>query len=678
MMVNMKNILVVLFLLIYVFSSWHCGVREKEREVGDTAGPYAGLSDTVTYVGMEVCSGCHTDVHSTYLHTGMGSSFGKATTLKSSGDFRNNPVVYDRFRDLYYHPYWKNDSLWLSEFRLSGKDTVYNRKERISWIVGSGQHTNSHIWEINGYHYQAPVTFYTQKGVWDLPPGFENGNNTRFSRIIGSECMTCHNAYPEWGGGAENEFSQVKNGIDCERCHGPGSEHVRQKRAGILVDTSRYIDYTIVNPRKLPIDFQFDICQRCHIQGNAVLNEGKTFFDFKPGMRLSSVMNIFMPVFKGGEDQHIMASHAERLKLSPCYVESEKLYEESLKKNHLTFDSKTNRLTCITCHNPHVSVKSTGREKFNTVCQSCHSDNNETVCTEGMNERSLINDNCVSCHMPMQGTIDIPHVSVHDHRISIPRASKSQQVKAMKEFIGIACINNPDPPASVKAQAFINYVEKFEMDKALLDSALRYLPANSVEEVRKNIRSLIHVYFLKGDFSSVIAHVQKIPGLMKMLYRQEPENRDAWTSYRIGEAYQSLAQNNKALPWYENAHRLSPGQPDFSCKYAGALIAAGQVDIGKNVLLNLVTEHPEYAPGWSNLGYLILSTEKNALMAHEYIDKALALDPDYLMALKNKVAACLSVGNTKSAGIYLQRAVKLQPTDPQLIGLLSQIKQIKR
>jgi len=674
----MKNFLFAVFLLIYVLSSWQCGVRDKDSTVVETAGPYAGLSDSVTYVGMEVCGGCHTDIHSTYQHTGMGSSFGKATPLKSSGDFNDNPVVYDRFRDLHYHPYWKNDSLWFREFRLSGKDTTYNREERISWIVGSGQHTNSHIWEKNGYHYQAPLTFYTQKGVWDLPPGFENGNNTRFSRIIGTECMTCHNAYPEWAGGAENKFSQVKNGIDCERCHGPGSEHVRQKRAGIMVDTSRYIDYTIVNPRKLPIDFQFDICQRCHIQGNAVLNDDRTFFDFKPGMRLSSVMNVFMPVFKGGEDQHIMASHAERLKLSPCYQQSEKAYEESIKKNNLAFDSKITRLTCITCHNPHVSVKSTGKDKFNTVCQSCHSDPGKSLCTENNMLRSQNNDNCVSCHMPMQGTIDIPHVSVHDHRISIPARKKNQQVQAMKEFIGIACINNPDPPASAKAQAFINYVEKFGMHKALLDSALHYLPAGSREEVEQNIRSLIHVYFLKGDFSSVIANVRQVPGLMKMLTRQDPENRDAWTSYRIGEAFQAGSQNDKALPWYENAHRLSQGQPDFAGKYANALIAAGQLEKGRNILVNLTTEHPEYAPGWSNLGFLILSAEKNALKAHEYIDKALALDPDYLMALKNKVAACMSQGDTKSASIYLQRAVKINPSDAQLNGLLSQIKQHKR
>ena len=30
-----------------------------------------------------------------------------------------------------------------------------------------------------------------------LPPGYENGFNNRFNRLIELECMSCHNAFPE-------------------------------------------------------------------------------------------------------------------------------------------------------------------------------------------------------------------------------------------------------------------------------------------------------------------------------------------------------------------------------------------------------------------------------------------------------------------------------------------------
>jgi hypothetical protein len=75
-----------------------------------------------------------------------------------------------------------------------------------------------------------------------------------------------------------------------------------------------------VNPAKLPVALQLDVCQRCHIQGNAVLAEGKSFFDFRPGMPLSDVMNVFMPVYKGQEDEHIMASTCRTDEDEPLFL----------------------------------------------------------------------------------------------------------------------------------------------------------------------------------------------------------------------------------------------------------------------------------------------------------------------------------------------------------------------
>ena len=40
------------------------------------------------------------------------------------------------------------------------------------------------------------LTHFIRKKKNGLTPGYENGNNSRFSRAIGMECMSCHNAYP--------------------------------------------------------------------------------------------------------------------------------------------------------------------------------------------------------------------------------------------------------------------------------------------------------------------------------------------------------------------------------------------------------------------------------------------------------------------------------------------------
>ena len=252
--------------------------------------------------------------------------------------------------------------------------------KKVTYKIGSGNHTNSHLFEINGYIHQMPYTYYTQEMIADLPPGFENGNNTRFDREIGLECMSCHNAHPDYVESSANKYTKVLNGIDCERCHGPGELHVKEKLAGIIIDTSKHIDYSIVNPSKLPIDLQFDVCQRCHLQGTTVLAEGKTFLDFKPGQPLEQVMDVYLPRYENN-DAFIMASHVDRLKSSKCFEKSE--------------------MTCITCHNPHKSVKSLPQDYFDNKCMSCHTD-----CKD---DQTM---NCVTCHMPKSTSTDIMHVTI--------------------------------------------------------------------------------------------------------------------------------------------------------------------------------------------------------------------------------------------------------------------------
>ncbi|MBL7924006.1 MAG: tetratricopeptide repeat protein [Bacteroidia bacterium] len=655
-------------------SNWFCGNDKVESpdDIARNRTSYAGLSDSARYVGMNACTGCHSDIHKSYMHTGMGMSFDKAGKSKSAGNFSGHPNVFDPYRNMNYHPYWKGEELFFLEFRLEGKDTVYRREEKIAYIVGSGQHTNSHIWESNGYLFQAPLTFYTQKGKWDLPPGFEQGNNTRFNRLIGLECMSCHNAYPEFAAGSENKFKAVKNGIDCERCHGPGSIHVAEKSRGILIDTASQIDYSIVNPSKLPIDLQFDVCQRCHIQGNAVLKEGKSFFDFKPGMPLSSVMDVYMPVYAGREEEHIMASHAERLKMSTCFKASSEKLKGSREKDLKPFRKG---LTCITCHNPHISVKKSGAEHFNSACRNCHDQGKEVMCSEKPSLRLKSQDNCTGCHMPQHGTVDIPHVRVHDHRIAIPKDSVN--TAAIKQFIGINCINNPRPDALSKAVAFIQYVEKFGMEKSMLDSAMNCLTQSKEKDLRTQFPLLVHIAYLKGDFSKISDYLNQVPDILASISKTSLDNRDAWTSYRVGEACQHTGRNRDALLWFRNASLLAPLNPEFANKYANALVSAGRYKEAERIFTDLNAEHPDYAPAFCNRGFLLLSQQGDATAALRLFDKALQLDPDYELALLNKASVFIVQGKVKEARRILTQVLRINPANGQALEGLKRIGSLK-
>ena len=664
-----RFIVISICMLLVVSLNYQCGAPSDSYEEELTA--YASLDSTTGYVGMETCRDCHQSIYDSYIHTGMGMSFDKASQTKSSAEFSAHHKVYDEYLNFWYYPYWDNDSLRILEYRLDGKDTIHKRIETITYIIGSGQHTNSHIMNTAGYLNQIPLTFYTQKGQWDLPPGYEKGGNTRFNRLIGLECMSCHNAYPEFEPGSENKYSFVDNGIDCERCHGPGEVHVNEKRAGIVTDVVTGIDYSIVNPAKLPIDLQLDVCQRCHIQGNAVLNDDKSFFDFKPGMRLSDIMNVFMPVYRNSENEHIMASHVERMKLSKCFTESIKRAEKNPVDELRPYK---NALTCITCHNPHVSVVTTNKDHFNLACNNCHSSAKDGLCAEKTEILKLKNYDCVSCHMPASGTIDIPHVSVHDHHIRIP--VKDDEIEKIREFVGINCINNPEAEGKAVGKAFIAYFEKFNYGKEVLDSARKYFPDKTVDEIKNNFKHLVHISFLEKDYRKVVAYTKSNSGVAQTLNKISFNNEDAWTAYRIGASYLETGDAVACEQYYAIAYKLAPLHPDFANKYATILVSNKKLDEAKRILEKTVAEYPKFPPALSNLGYLTLVRDGDVEKANQLYDRALALDPDYDQAIMNKAGILMHTGKNKDAILLLKRFLKFNPGHMGAANLLKQISEI--
>jgi hypothetical protein len=635
---RLTNSIASLFLVLMFSTQFSC-VQEIPKK------NYLNLADSVDYVGAETCKSCHYDKHKTFSHTGMGLSFGLANRTKSSATFHKDSVLYDAHSDLYYHPLWKEDSLLVNEYRIANGDTVHKRTESAAYIIGSGQHTNSHISNENGYLHQLPFTYYTQEGRLDLPPGFEGGFNTRFNRKIGLECMSCHNSLPKFVLGSENKFEEVPLGISCERCHGPGEIHVSEKMKGILVDTSKFIDYTIVNPGKLSPDLQFDLCSRCHLQGNTVLEEDKSFFDFKPGMKLDDVMNVFLPRFKDDE-RFIMASHVDRLKMSQCFIKS------------------NDKLTCITCHNPHLSINATPKVVYKNACYSCHSDLKEHENEQG--------DDCVSCHMPKSGSTDIPHVTVTDHKIAITQHMSLSESKSVKEFIGLYCVNNSSPSDLTILRAYLQQYEKFEKENYYLDSAFVYLSKIPLEMCTSE---WIKFYFFSLDFNGLVNWFERasFESRSNQLNKRSYTNDDAWSWYRVGESYYKTKNYEKASVCFEQASLLAPFHLEIQNKFGMALLKCNRLKEAQKVFEFVRLENPNFEKVYANYGYLytILGEFDLALIMYE---KGIALNPDIVQLWMNLAAYYLHFQNIESAQNSLSQVLRIKPNHKRAQQLLNQIK----
>ena len=606
-------------------------------------GAYLNLGPEASYVGIETCGSCHREQYETFIQAEMGRSFRQGLLSNSDANFVDPEPIYDPDHDLYYLPFHRGEELFVMEYRVAGRDTLHKRVEQIDYIVGSGHHTNSHMREENGYLYQIPVTWYAQAGRWDLAPGFRGDEGKRFDRPIPEACMTCHNAMPGFVEGSENRYDYIPLGIDCERCHGPGSIHVEQKRAGHFVDVSQEIDYTIVNPAKLPPELQLNVCERCHTQGAAVYLDGMGPADFRPGMRLEDVENVFMVRFPDSTANFTMASHPVRLRASACFRGSHEA------------GSVYAPMTCLTCHDPHVSIKTLDEAAYNQPCRSCHTPERGLTCTEPEVVRAGATGNCVACHMPTSGTSDIPHVSITDHFIRIPDARgpvlSANEVAARRQVVRLASLIADSPTNRAVAEGFMTYYEEITNPPGLLDSAaVRLERARAEEPLQLLAPSLIRLGFLRADYAAVRTVARQI----------DTGALDAWSLYRVGEAFAKSAEYDAAIGYLRQAVALAPDHLRFRRQLGAANEEAGQFHAALAEYDAILAEDPTFEDAYNNRGFVRLQIGDMAAAETDFL-AALRLNPDAEMALANVASLYFNTGRQAEAILYAERLVSLFP-----------------
>ena len=102
-------------------------------------------------------------------------------------------------------------------------------ESKIDYVIGSGNHSRSYLHRTaRGTFIELPLSWYSEKGgTWGMSPAFDSLHPlTR--RIASYECVFCHTAYPRIAPGHDAPDSEpifagsLPEGIDCQRCHGPG------------------------------------------------------------------------------------------------------------------------------------------------------------------------------------------------------------------------------------------------------------------------------------------------------------------------------------------------------------------------------------------------------------------------------------------------------------------------
>jgi hypothetical protein len=168
----------------------------------------------------------------------MARSFYRLSPQNLVEDFKSGRPFYHEASDSYFAMTERGGKYYQRRWQrgFDGKETNVEEKQ-IDFVLGSGNHARTylHLTSRNTLQ-QLPLGWYAENGgYWGMNPGYDRADYQGSTRVIHYECMFCHNAYPRipeghQDAGAEAQYRQpIPEGIDCQRCHGPGQRHVKPR-----------------------------------------------------------------------------------------------------------------------------------------------------------------------------------------------------------------------------------------------------------------------------------------------------------------------------------------------------------------------------------------------------------------------------------------------------------------
>ena len=594
------------------------------------------------YVDPAECVRCHRDVAETFRKTGMGRSFARASTANVPEDFARAANLDHRPSGMHYQVVERNGELFerRSQRGFDGKESNV-MEQRMDYVIGSGNHSRTYLHRAaNGQLIELPLTWYAEgKGFWAMSPGYDRKHQKDFFRAIKPECMFCHNGYPRSDARSNADLdesifpAQLPEGIDCQRCHGPGRAHVQA--ASDARSDAQKVRSSIVNPSRLGRERQLEVCYQCHLETSYLdPNEQRLFnrsiFSYRPGESMAGYKLYVLPdAANAGDDRFEIAHAAFRLRKSACF--------------------RNSQMTCLTCHDPHdVPHGPEATSHYVEACKSCHQHVTHTVALPSTNT-------CLTCHMPKRRTEDTIHVVMTDHFIRrtqpkanllAPLAEAATPRRAVTTVTPYYPEQAPDTPEAQIALAeaqmrndhgmerFTALLEKYQPDEPepYLTVAREYERQGKQAEVASWSRLALQK---RANFRPAIVQLshalfathQDAEGVQTLEAGVAQYPQDDLLLSDLGNAYLRMGQAEQAAAMLDRAVKVNSERPESHTLLGTIARRRGDLDTAEREFRESLRLQPDDAAANDNLGNLLFErgTYKEAAF---YFDKAIDVDPE--------------------------------------------------
>lgn len=223
-------------------------------------------------------------------------------------------------------------------------------------------------------------------------------------------CDGCHFT------GFNSQYQRIEPGVNCENCHGRGSQHVADGlKESIYLATNH-------DPQRA-----MEVCIQCHMR-----NVDKKLDD--PKVAVSNLFETARDYPYGYEPGMALAQYKKQ---SFPEVDRSRFYGNGIgKKNRMQGNDYVQSsmykhgITCMNCHDPHAADNTAEKPRGDQLCMECHKfgsplgPHQVSAEAHSRHEAGPEAPGCIDCHMPKIGkhTGKSPHtVRTHIFRFIYPQ-----------------------------------------------------------------------------------------------------------------------------------------------------------------------------------------------------------------------------------------------------------------
>lgn len=499
------------------------------------------------YVGPQACAPCHADRVAEFRTTRHFLACCTPQTDTTPAELSRAAVsIVTQIPNLRFEMSWRNGELLQTAIQ-NNKDGDRQSSSRVDLVYGGGGSTDEVYFTWHGNRlFELPAVWLHPLEQLGTSPFNPHGSG-EFSREATVRCVECHNTWFPHVAGTLNEYERDNPilGVTCEKCHGPGQEHVAYHESNPHATEPA----SIVRPARLTRERQLDLCAQCH--SNAI-KPRRPAFSYRPGEPLD---DYFKTITTQHPEQDHVANQTQYLRQSKCFQNSD-------------------TLTCTTCHDPHRPVGQTAGGSAS--CSKCHP---ASDCTDRDRLPADVQDRCVACHMPQldkvqvyfQTTSDayLPLVKRFEHRIAVHPAARQ---KVLLEWYRTRADAESRAEASRLAKSLgEHYQTQAETCRkeyrflAAIDACRGSLQFDPNPATRDQLRQLLQIQSaIDNDFLDAVRQIEerRYPAAIETLTKILALKPDLAKAHgRLGTSYAVVGKKQLAAEHLQAAADCDPDDP---------------------------------------------------------------------------------------------------------------------